>query len=680
MTLEVFFMSSARRRSAWAGSVAGPIAAALLVATPALAAVTPDDQTQLVRVTQNGADPSTQWVEQAYDENDTDPNAPFLTPDQDFVQGPTANPALGAGSHVMHIGQYTGQVELYRTAQYDGTKASDIHHISYATYAESTNNCDCVKQPAAFRLSFNTAGDANGAPDAFLYYEPSINHPAAVQDGVWQNWDTTNEQWSTDGGPTNLTTLQQFATNNPNAVIAGHTSGSAGGVAMFAEANGGQRNGNYGVDRVGFTTATSSTLFDFDPSVNKAVDNVTVTDGAPNGWNAGAFDFGATPNPVPAAVDQSMAFGPGTPPAGIGSHLMREGDNENIVQFWRTGELDGVNVGDIRTLDYSTYVKPDAGNAHADSQQPAYLRLSISSDGSGTKDTTLNFEPANNPDLGAVQQNAWQTWHTASGLYRVVEGPGETADSLITLASYAERHPNATIVPRAVSGQGTGGLAFLVGAGGDNQVDSNFYVDNVETDFFHGAAPDTDRTFDFEPTVPAPSINVPSVVTGRSNIAITGNTHTDSAAPVALFEKAFGQSGFTQVAQTTSASDGSYSFNRTVTKQSSFFVRSYDRTDSATKTVKVRIAVGLTLTSPKTGKLSMSVHTSPRAVGETVKFYRLNRDGTHTLLATRTTGSRGGAHATINYRSGHRVTVYATVTPPPGNLKGRSANESIRVS
>ena len=76
----------------------------------------------------------------------------------------------------------------------------------------------------------------------------------------------------------------------------------------------------------------------------------------------------------------------------------------------------------------------------------------------------------------------------------------------------------------------------------------------------------------------------------------------------------------------------------------------------------------------------MSVRTSPHAVGETVKFYRLNHDGTHSLLATRTTGSRGGAHATINYPSGHRVTVYATVTAPPGNLKGRSANESIRVS
>ena len=202
----------------------------------------------------------------------------------------------------------------------------------------------------------------------------------------------------------------------------------------------------------------------------------------------------------------------------------------------------------------------------------------------------------------------------------------------------------------------------------------------METDFVHGAAPDTDRTYDFEPTVPAPSINVPSVVTGRSTIAITGNTNTNTAAPVTLFEHDYGQTGYHQVASTTSADDGSYAFNRTVTKRTSFYVRSYDQTNSPHKTVSVRIKVNLTLTSPKKGKLNMSVWTSPHAVGETVKFYRLNRDGTHTLLATRTTRSLGGAHATINWPSGHRITVYATVTPPPGNLKGRSYNETIRVS
>jgi len=100
-------MSSTRRRSAWAGSVAGPIVAAVLVATPALAAVATDDSTQLVRVTQSGtqADSATQWFEQSYD---CTADEPFTTPDQDYILGP-GDPTLGAGSHVMRTGQYGGQ-------------------------------------------------------------------------------------------------------------------------------------------------------------------------------------------------------------------------------------------------------------------------------------------------------------------------------------------------------------------------------------------------------------------------------------------------------------------------------------------------------------------------------------------------------------------------------------------
>jgi hypothetical protein len=664
-------MSPVSRRSAWAGSVAGSVVTAVLAASPALAVTVPiGDNTQLVRVTQDAADPANGWVAQSYDASANDQH--WTNPDQSYVVGPTSNPAIGAGSHVLRVGQYAGQVEMYRTAMFDGTSASDISHLSYATYAAATDASGDTKQPAYLRLSFDTNGDST--PDSWLYYEPSIDHSDGVADGVWQNWDTTDEQWSTTGGPESLTTLQQFAIDNPTAVISGTNDGADGGVALIADGTSGQFNGVYGVDRFAITTADHSDLFDFDPSVDSNTSNVTVTSDQ-GGWNAGAFDFGAG---TAADVAQSMAFGPETPPAGIGSHMMREGDNEDVVQFWRTTELDGVNVGDIRTLDYSTYVKPDAGNTNATTQQPPYLRLSISSDGSGVKDTTLNFEPANNSDQGAVHQNAWQRWHTASGYYRVVEGPGETADNLVTLAAYAARHPNATIVPRTVEGQGTGGAAFLVGAGGDNQVDSNFYVDNVESDYFHGAAADSDKTFDFEPTVPAPSISVPSVVLGRTSIDITGNTNVPNA-PVALFEKKFGAADFTQVDSQTAGDDGSYAFQRTVTKQTEYFVRSYDRTNSDVATVKVRIDPNLTL-STSTGKLHMAVHTSPRVVGQTVKFYKRNANGHRTLLATRTTNKHGNAYATISAPSGHTITVFANVTAPAGNLPVHSPDQAIRIA
>jgi hypothetical protein len=301
------------------------------------------------------------------------------------------------------------------------------------------------------------------------------------------------------------------------------------------------------------------------------------------------------------------------------------------------------------------------------------MRLSIDP-GDGSGQINLYYEPAISHGSD-IADNTWQTWNTANELWSTDGGP----DNLTTLAAVSAKHPNATVYTPS-NAAGNGGLSLIVGASGDNQLNSDFYVDNVETDFFHGAQADTDRTYDFEPTVPAPSIDVPSVVTGRTNIAITGNTNTNTAAPVALFEHDYGQTGYHQVATTTSADDGSYVFHRTVTKRTSFYVRSYDRTNSVHKTVSVRIKVALSLASPSKGKLNMSITTSPHAVGVKVGFYKRNADGTHTLLAVRTTGSRGGAHATINWLSGHRITVYAVVSPPNGNLKGRSDNESIRVS
>lgn len=662
-------MSSARRRSAWAGSVAGPIVAAVLVATPALAAVATDDSTQLVRITQSSTDASTGWIEQAYD---CTVDEPFTTPNQDYVFGP-GTPTLGAGSHVLRTGEYGEETELYRTAMFDGAKASDIAHLSYATWASSTKSGDTVKkEPAYLRLSFDTDGDTQ--PDTYLYYEPSISN--TTTDNTWQNWDTlaSGQEWSNGGdqNPADLTTFQDFAAAHPDATIANN--GNGGGVALIAGCSGqNQETGLFGVDRFAITTADQSKLFDFDPAVNTVADNVTVTNEDPHSWNAAAYTDATTDNPSgDITPNQSMVFGPGSPPAGFGSHRMSLGNDPDEVELWRSPELDGVNVGDIRTVKYSTYEKPGA-NANG-LQQPPYLRLSVSDNNDGSYDTALFFEPAFQHG-DEIANNTWQTWNVTDALWST-DG---TPNNLTTLAAYSAKHPNATVFTPSGSA-GNGGLAVIVGASGDTQLNSDFYVDNVETDFFHGAEPDTDRTYDFEPTVPTPSIDVPRIVTGRTTIPITGNTNTNSAGPVALFEKVYGQSDFSQVDQTTSADDGSYSFSRTVTKHTSFYVRTYDRANSVTKTVKVRVGVGLTLSSPKKGKLNMSVRTSPHAVGETVRFYRLNGDGTHTLLATRTSGARGGAHATINWPSGHRVTVYATVTPPPGDLKGRSANETIRVT
>ena len=657
-------MSLSKRGAILAGTVVCTVAATVLSTAPALAVAAPlADRTTLVRVTAAGTDASSGWIEQAYD--CTDPNGPFTDPSQAFVPGP-GKPALGSGSHVMTTGQYSGQTELFRTAQFDGTLASAIEHISYATFAASTKASDTtLKQPAYLRLSFDTDGDVADGPEQTLYYEPAINHGSDIADGVWQNWDASTEEWSTDGSPDSLTTLQAFAASHPTAVISNAANG--GGVAFVAGCAGGnQTNGTFGVDRFAITTDQVSDLFDFDPAAAPAVRDVRVTS-TQGGWNAAAYnvvDDLATPQP-----QQGMAFGPGQPPAGIGSHVIHYGNNTNVVELWRSTQLDGVNVGDIRTLNYSTYDKPSS-TAPVAPQQPAYLRLSVSTNGDGVGDAVLYFEPAFEHSA-QIKDNTWQTWDAADALWSTDGSP----DNLTTLAAFAAAHPKATVItPQGAVGKG--GLAVIVGCQCDDQRNADFYVDELQAGYFHDATPESLVRFDFEPVVPAPTISVPSTVVGKSVVNVAGRAVPNS--PVALYQKTYPATGYTKVATTTASATGAYLFHRTVSKATTFYVRDYDRTNSVARTVRVRLAVALSLRTI-TGKLMMTGAISPAYSGVKVRFWRVNRNGTHTLLAERVT-SRGVARARVSAPSGHRITVVATAIAPAGNLSGRSTNRTIRVA
>jgi hypothetical protein len=655
------------RRIILSGTVAGTIAATVIAASPAVAVPpAPTASATLTRVTSFGTDVTdakNKWIAQSYD--CTDDNAPFTDPSQALVRGP-GTPTLGAGSLVMTTGQYQAETELFRTAQFDGAKVSAIQHISYSTYSASTKAADkALKQPAYLRLSINTDGDSTAAPNASLYYEPAINHSDLVADGVWQSWDGTSEKWSTDGSPDNVMTLQEFIAANPDAVISNPANG--GGVAFIAGCAGqNQTNGRFGVDRFAITTDSANSMFDFDPAVTSVVHRVSVTS-TQGGWNAGAYDIdsGAATKP-----QQSMVFGPATAPSGIGSHLVHYGDNINIIELWRNTLLDGVNVGDIRKLSYATYQKP-AAKATVHPQQPTYLKLSVSTDGEGPADDKLYFEPAFQHG-GEIADNKWQTWNTADALWSTDGSP----DNLTTLAAYSAAHPKATVAaPQEPAGRGKGGMTFIVGCPCDTQRNADFYVDNVRVDFFHGAQSDSDNTFDFEPVVPAPSISVPSTVVGPKVVSITGRAVAKS--PVALYQRVYPARTYTKVATTTASANGSYAFRRTVTKWTAFYVRNYDRTNSVARAVSVRLAVALTL-STSHRKVLMGASISPAYRGLTVRFYRNNAK--HTLLAKRVTGVHGRASARISWPAHQKLSVYAVVTPPAGNLGGQSAVHTIRVA
>lgn len=85
--------------------------------------------------------------------------------------------------------------------------------------------------------------------------------------------------------------------------------------------------------------------------------------------------------------------------------------NPNRVEQFRTPRYDRRLLHDLRGLSYSTYVRPDAGNPNAATQQPPYLRINIGTDGNRSMEAQLYFIPANN---GAIQQNVWQRWNAST--------------------------------------------------------------------------------------------------------------------------------------------------------------------------------------------------------------------------------------------------------------------------
>jgi hypothetical protein len=659
-------------RSAAVASVAA--AATVLASGIASAGVLAPDNTEIVTVTSAAQTTNdaigdvTGWIEQSYDCNDE--TGPWLTPDQSFRNGPE-KPVLSAGSHEMRTSEFVGDTQLFRTGQYDGTFVSDIVHLSYSTYTAALSG-DAVKQPATLRLSFDT--DDNGSTDLSLFYEPSISHPdeAAVQ-GDWQSWVPTDdgETWSIGGGQAeeDLITWDAFQAAYPDAELVGTENG--GGVTFFVGCSGAnQTSGRFAVDGFGIETTADhadaptgvAQYVDFEGS-GLGEDNqgvVTVDPDNAHGWSEGAYNDIEYLDP-----NQSMVFGPETPPLGAGSHKFRM-TNQNVVEVYRTTGLDGIFVGDIRELDYSTFQDPDAGNENL--QQPAYLRLSIDTDGDGVGDDQLYYEPAINHG-GTIANNTWQEWTSGDELWSR-SGAGDSDADLTTLAGYASHHPQATLAAAAET-TGPGGLSIIVGGSGANQDDANFYVDAVHVRYFESNGVDTEKTYNFEPIVPTPTISAPAKVTGTKTVTISGTAVPNSE--VKLYEKRFGQA--TQMVATTTADDsGNYSFERTISKKTSWSVQNYDEF-SAVVTTKVRVHLGLLTSSPREGRLKMIGVTDPNAAGEIVKFFHLRKNGERDLLAKCTVKDNGRCGRTVDARSGRTWTVFAKVTAPEGNLAGRSSNK-----
>lgn len=180
---------------------------------------------------------------------------------------------------------------------------------------------------------------------------------------------------------------------------------------------------------------------------------------------------------------QGFENGPGDPPGGNGSYFFQIGSNGDTYRTLRYSGLGGVDLGDLTALDYWTYV------VNAPGTQAVYIDLYVDSDGNGTRDDILTFEPTYN---GTVTKNVWQHWNALNGGLWWSDDLGGPPP-LFTLASYVSSHPNAQIV-----NNGSGGFLLSSGCGGAAWTNFDGNVDLVRI-----GVNGVNRTFDFEATPPA---------------------------------------------------------------------------------------------------------------------------------------------------------------------------------
>ncbi|GAB2467705.1 hypothetical protein GCM10011375_31140 [Hymenobacter qilianensis] len=222
---------------------------------------------------------------------------------------------------------------------------------------------------------------------------------------------------------------------------------------------------------------------------------LVVTEATPHGWTYETMG-------VPATTTVKFSPGPATPILGTGSvRFTTTATHNHSFNFSRVRNTQyaGTLLSSITELSYATFV--ERRDTLVDTP---FFVLHADNNGDGTADDILNFTPwyqtaqfivpagISVPEQWVSRNNTWQTWDVLHGGFFIVTDVLSDPDNngrLITLASYIQKYPHATI--RNV-GNGRGGIR--VGLGGPTFA-NNFigYVDNVKI----GIAGQT-TTYDFE--------------------------------------------------------------------------------------------------------------------------------------------------------------------------------------
>ena len=191
-----------------------------------------------------------------------------------FEDGP-ATPPAGIGSFELRTDTSTAKVQLF-TDLYADTALADIDGIGYSTYRDPAST-GFVAGVAALNIRVDL--DGNGTADAYMVYEPYQDQGnAAVQTGVWQDWDAYNggsaKWWISNGaggcGQATPCTWDTILTAFPNATVREGTSCGPGGVVSPCPGSLGvnQGSGNAGIvsnaDALYVSVNGEKTTYDFE--------------------------------------------------------------------------------------------------------------------------------------------------------------------------------------------------------------------------------------------------------------------------------------------------------------------------------------------------------------------------------------------------------------------------------
>jgi hypothetical protein len=690
--------STGRRLVAFASTTAVVLSPLAIAASPAMADARDGASIHVVSPATAGAE---KWTEQAYENLD---DGAYTNPEQTVELSEGA--PLGRGARFFSMGQYSLQTELYRTTALDGDKVSDISRLDYSTWAKATGAVKGTvagpKQPPYLRLSISS--DGTGTKDTTLNFEPAENGAqGAIKQAEWQDWETAGGRWhvvespgvtaASSTAPADYVTLADYVAANPAAELAMGTEGGA--LSIVAGASGAnQTYAKLGFDRVAAEVGSDVFLWDLEPDAGTTSGSTTTVKSLSGTWNTSAYNYsGNSNNGSATAVRQTLELGPKAPPRGKGSVVMEIGDNSDATQFLRSTVLDGKPVSSLRTLGYSTYAEKTTGSG-ATTQQPPYLRLSISSVGSATKDTTLNFEPANNSAQGPVKNDAWQTWNAFDGRFRVVEGPGETADdspaSFLTLAAYMARHPKATFVTNAKDFGGKGALSFVVGGAADNQRNARFAVDNVSvgtSSTVAGKPGAVVTNYDLERDYTVPTVNSTSR-RGAGPVTLTGTAGAGDKVEVRTLGTADSRTvtaDWSTVAGTVTAdSNGRWTLRLAKVSERTgvraWLAGTYGSADIASTTAYVQVGFNVALSVSTSGGYTYGYVTVDPAVGAVPIVWEQYVNKRWVKIVETKTNSKGVALMRWNTSKGRTYVIHARAVATKTVFTGTSAAKTIRSS